>query len=82
MIKGVTREGRRFRPSDWAQRLTTAVASYGPARRIRFHPKVHMETVGGVNSVVIDADLQDEDPMLFEFLINFARNNDLEVAER
>lgn len=81
VIRGVTRGGRRFRPSDWAQRLTTAVATIGRGRRIRFHPRVRMVTVEGVNSVVVDAELEAEEPMLFEFLMRFARNNGLEIIE-
>lgn len=81
LIKGVTRDGRKFRPSDWAQRLTTAVARPAPGRRVRFHPKVTMTTLDGIHCVVVDKSLEDEDPMLFEFLTNFARFNNLEVTE-
>ena len=81
IIKGITTEGRKFRPSDWAQRLTTAVATPGPGRRIRFHPKVKMATIEGVNAVVIDADLAEEEPLLYEFLLGFARNNALQIAQ-
>jgi len=84
IVKGVTRDGRKFRPSDWAQRLTTAVASYNPgkrSRRARFHPRVRMATIDGVNCVVIDEELKTEDPMLFEFLLNFGEGNNLEIIE-
>jgi len=81
IIKGITTDGRKFRPSDWAQRLTTAVATPGPGRRIRFHPKVKMATIEGVNAVVIDADLAEEEPLLYEFLLGFARNNALQIAQ-
>ena len=81
VIKGLTGEGRLFRPSDWAQRLTTAVSTSGPDRRVRFHPRVTMATLQGVNCVVIDAALEQEDQMLFEFLINFGRNNQLQIEE-
>jgi len=81
IIKGITTEGRKFRPSDWAQRLTTAVATSGPGRRIRFHPKVKMATIEGVNAVVIDASLAEEEPLLYEFLLGFARNNELQITE-
>jgi hypothetical protein len=82
IIKGLTLDGRTFRPSDWAQRLTTAVGSPGPGRRVRFHPNVRMATVGGVNCVVIDGSLRQDDPRLFEFLLNFGRNNNLQIEER
>ncbi|MGE0079874.1 MAG: DUF3579 domain-containing protein [Thiohalomonadaceae bacterium] len=81
VIKGITREGRPFRPADWAQRLTTAVASLGPDRRIVFHPAVRMATRQGVACVVVDGALYGDDPLLFEFLLGFARNNDLQVEE-
>ncbi len=81
IIKGVTVDGRRFRPSDWAQRLTTAVSTIGPDRRVHFHPKVNMVTIDGVNCVVIDARLEDEEPMVFNFLINFAKSNNLETLQ-
>jgi len=81
VIKGVTRSGRKFRPSDWAQRLATAVARQGPGRRIIFHPRVCMANRDGVNCVVVDTALEQEEPMLYRFLLNFARENDLQIAE-
>ncbi len=81
VITGLTNEGRRFRPSDWAQRITTAVGSAGADRRVRFHPRVSMAMREGVNCVVVDMRLEEEDPMMFEFLMNFARSNDLQIAE-
>ncbi len=80
VIKGVTRDGKTFRPSDWAQRLSTAVATQGPDRRIRFHPRVSMAIIDGYDCVVIDSRLAEEDPLLFEFLLNFARDNRLETG--
>lgn len=82
IIKGVTQDGRKFRPSDWAQRLTNAIASYGPGRRVRNHPKVYLATMEGVDCVVLDASLENDEPMLYGFLINFARSNHLQMMER
>lgn len=82
IIRGATRDGRKFRPSDWAQRLTSAVASFYPSRghqRRRFHPSVRMATIEGINCVVVDAHLEEEDPMLYAFLMNFGEGNNLEI---
>lgn len=79
IIKGTTVDGRRFRPSDWAQRLTTAVGKPAKNRRIAFHPHVSMVTLEGVNCVAIDPTLEDEEPMLFRFLIDFADSNRLTI---
>lgn len=79
IIKGLTEAGNKFRPSDWAERLCGAVASYGPGRRIIFHPHVRMASFDGVKSVIIDAVLEENDEMLFEFLLDFARENKLQT---
>jgi hypothetical protein len=80
VIKGLTKDGKKFRPSDWAERLTSAVATTGRGRRVIFHPKVHMVTVEGVSCVVVDADLEQSDPMLFGFLMNFGIGNNLQIS--
>ena len=82
IIKGMTKDGSKFRPSDWAERLCGAVASYGPGRRIIFHPKVKLASIDGVKSVVIDAELEQQDEMLFEFLLDFGRENNLQIECR
>lgn len=79
IIQGITESGGTFRPSDWAERLCGAVASYGPGRRIIFHPNVKLAAMEGIKCVVIDAALEDEDEMLFEFLTDFARENKLQI---
>lgn len=79
IIRGLTQDGGKFRPSDWAERLCGAVASYGPGRRIIFHPNVRLASIEGVKSVVIDAVLEQDDEMLFEFLIAFSDDNNLQV---
>lgn len=79
IIKGLTKDGGKFRPSDWAERLCGAVASYGPGRRIIFHPHVKLASIEGVKSVVINAELEQQDEMLFEFLMDFGRENQLQV---
>ncbi|GAB4299684.1 MAG: DUF3579 domain-containing protein [Methylophaga sp.] len=79
IIRGLTQDGSKFRPSDWAERLCGAVASYGPGRRIIFHPHVRMASLDGVKCVVVDAVLEETDEMLFDFLMDFARDNGLQT---
>ena len=40
LIVGQTKEGKKFRPSDWAERLYYTVASYGKNGRVIFNPLV------------------------------------------
>ena len=79
IIQGLTQEGDKFRPSDWAERLCGAVATYGPGRRIIFHPSVKLASLHGVKCVVIDALLEEDDEMLFDFLTDFAGENNLQT---
>ncbi len=79
IIQGKTESGGKFRPSDWAERLCGAVATYDRKRRIIFHPNVRLATMEGVKCVVVDACLEEEDGMLFTFLMNFAEENKLIV---
>ncbi|PCJ31177.1 MAG: hypothetical protein COA90_07095 [Gammaproteobacteria bacterium] len=79
IIQGITQEGNKFRPSDWAERLCGAVATYGPGRRIIFHPNVKLASHQGIKCVVIDASLENDDEMLFDFLSGFAEENKLQV---
>ena len=79
IIQGKTESGGKFRPSDWAERLSGAVSTYDRNRRMIFHPNVRLATMEGVKCVVVDACLEEEDAMLFDFLMNFAEENKLVV---
>jgi len=79
VIKGVTVDGKRFRPSDWAQRLATAVGTISSSRRIIFHPKVSIAMIDDLNCVVLDADLEQDEPLIFQFLFKFAQDNKLQM---
>lgn len=82
ILVGMTTDGHKFRPSDWAQRLATAVGTPGPGRRIRYHPKVKIAMIEGLNCVLIEKTLEKEEPMLFSFLVDFAKNNNLEIRNK
>ena len=79
ILHGLTQYGRKFRPSDWAERLCGAVASYDKNRRITFHPCVSLASINGIKCVVVEASLEQDDEMLFEFLIEFATENKLKI---
>lgn len=79
-IKGLTEDGKKFRPSDWAERLTASVATFARGRRMIFHPSVRMATIDGISCVVVDSDLEQLDPMLFGFLMDFGTRNNLQIV--
>lgn len=82
IIFGHTADGRAFRPSNWNERLYYAVASYGPHGEVNFNPLVTMRFDGGKKAIVVDQRLQSEEPMIFEFLIGFGRDNELVMTDQ
>jgi hypothetical protein len=83
VILGQTAGGKRFRPSDWAERLCGVMAPYGPPGRksgpLSYSPYVKPSNVDGVKCVTVDARLYDIEPMAYRFLLNFAAENNLTV---
>jgi len=81
VIRGVTNEGRPFRPSDWAERLCGVMSQFGTDGRMRYSPYVQPITSEGVRCVVVDERLREVEPLAYNFLLGFARDNDLQVRE-
>jgi len=87
-IQGLTRDGKTFRPSDWAERLAGAMSSFRPegsaggmAAYIGYSPYCVPTTINGVKCVIVSEALRDLEPMAWDFVINFARDNNLQYTE-
>ena len=88
VIRGVTQDGRSFRPSDWAERLASAMSSFRPeggasgiGAFIGYSPYCVPTVNDGVKCVVVDEALRGVEPMAWDFVMNFARDNALQLAE-
>ena len=80
MIIGRTRAGKTFRPSDWAERLCGVMAGFGGNARMGYSPHVHPVDAGGVKCVVVHRRIKAIEPMAWDFLLGFARDNELQLA--
>ncbi len=87
-IQGITLEGKTFRPSDWAERLCGAMSCFRPEgvrsgidAFIGYSPYCVPEGIGGVKYVIVNEKLREIEPMAWDFVINFARDNRLQYAE-
>jgi len=87
-IQGVTKDGRTFRPSDWAERLAGAMSSFrpggmgrNPIAHIGYSPYCVPTSMGNLKCVVVNEALRDLEPMAWDFVMNFARDNELQVVE-
>jgi hypothetical protein len=81
VIQGLTLDGKPFRPSDWAERLCGVMSAFGGDHRMQYSPFVHPVTANGVRCVVVDARLEQIEPMAYRFLLSFAKDNGLQVRD-
>ena len=85
-ILGQTRSGKAFRPSDWAERLAGVMSQFRPGcaqpgSHLRYSPWCIPTTLKGVKCVIVNRDLRDYDPMAWDFVMNFGKDNDLQIVE-
>ena len=85
-ILGVTQDGRTFRPSDWAERLAGVMSQFrpggaSPGSHLSYSPWCIPTTMGRDKCVVVHQDLREYNVMAWDFVTNFAKDNNLQVAE-
>jgi hypothetical protein len=87
-IQGVTLDGKTFRPSDWAERLAGAMSSFRPAGSARgiaahigYSPLCVPQVMGNTKCVIVSEALREVEPMAWDFVMAFARDNQLKVVE-
>ena len=79
IIEGVRENGTRFRPSDWSERLSAALASFGRDQRLRYASEVHPCMIQGRKCLVVSRELRSTDPQAYDFILEFARANGLRI---
>lgn len=81
LIEGQTKDGKKFRPSDWAERMSGALSTFGRDQRIQYSPLLKPVTVNGLKCVAMDAELQQINPDVYHHIMNFVKRNELSVLE-
>lgn len=79
IIHGTTSNGKVFRPSDWAERLCGILSSFNKDNRLAYHEWVHPILIDKIRCVAISAKLEEINPAMFRFLMDFAADNDLRI---
>ncbi|KTD23174.1 DUF3579 domain-containing protein [Legionella londiniensis] len=80
VIEGVTNQGKPFRPSDWAERMSGTLATF---KNSRIHyspllqPSVNHE---GYKCVLLDPRLKESSPHVYQAIIDFAKANNLKIC--
>ena len=85
-ILGLTLQGKTFRPSDWAERLAGVMSQFRPGgpqpgSHLGYSPWCVPSSVDNVKCVIVNRELRDAEPMAWDFVMNFARDNELQVVE-
>lgn len=84
-ILGVTSNGKQFRPSDWSERLCGAMSCFrqegGRNAHLQYSPYVRPILLNGIRSVVVNEELRKIEPLAYHFVVDFARDNDLQVVD-
>ena len=86
IILGVTISGQTFRPSDWSERLAGVMSSFRPGGAVpgdhlSYSPWCVPNTLDGKKCVIVHTDMRDDNVMAWDFVMGFARDNQLQVVK-
>ena len=84
IILGVTTSGQTFRPSDWAERLAGVMSSFRPGGaqpgdHLSYSPWCVPNSLDGQKCVIVHTDMRSAHVMAWDFVMGFARDNQLQV---
>lgn len=78
IIEGITIDGKEFRPSNWAERVSGQVKN----KRVYFSPLLKpSQSNNGNKCLVLDHALKDTNPELYNHILNFAQKNQLQICD-
>jgi len=78
VVIGQTKEGKKFRPSDWAERMCGSLCTFRN-RRIYYSPLLRPAIREGIKCVIIDDTLVEKQPGIHKQIIDFAKTNQLTI---
>lgn len=81
IIEGIRENGTKFRPSDWPERISSAYAGFGKDQRLRYAPGVSPRVLNGQKVLAMETALQEQNPVIYQAVIKFARENELRIRE-
>ncbi len=79
VIKGIKEDGAKLRPSDWIERLSSTLASFGQDQRLKYNECVQPCIINGEKCLVVARGLSAKNPEMYDFVMGFARGNKLQI---
>lgn len=81
LIKGVTKKGDRFRPSDWIDRVSASLAKFNAHKRLHYSREVRPCLIEGEKCLLVSKELSRTNPDAYRFIMDFAKENNLRIQE-
>ena len=81
IIYGVREDNRKFRPSDWAERISATLAVFGRDHKLRYSEYAQPCIIEGQKCLVVTRGLREMDHAAYEFILDFAHANQLRIQE-
>lgn len=79
-IEGVTPCGDKFRPSNWAQRMSEKLSSFSK-HRLHYSPLLQPGVRNGNACILLDPKLKQVNPKLYQSIMQFAEANQLKICK-
>lgn len=79
VISGVQENGKKFRPSDWSERLSSTLASFHVDHRLRYSSGVQPCVIEGEYCLIVARRLETSDPTAYHYVMGFAQSNQLRI---
>ncbi|MDX1810445.1 MAG: DUF3579 domain-containing protein [Gammaproteobacteria bacterium] len=81
IIQGVTKDGRKFRPSDWAERMSGMMSTFGDDHRIHYSSRLRPITHEGNKCIALDTSIRESHPAIYRQIMDFADRNQLVITQ-
>jgi len=82
VIEGITKSGEKFRPSDWAERMSGSM-SHLRGHRVQYDSRLMpMTNADGNKCMLLDPALQESNPTLYDSILEFAKENKLRICNQ
>ena len=79
IISGVQENGKKLRPTDWVERISSTLASVDAKNRLHYSVSVQPCLIDAEKCLVVARCLEQNNPAAYEFVIEFARSNQLRI---
>ena len=79
VIQGIRNDGAELRPTDWIERISSTLASFGSDHRLQYCNAAQPCVYKGERCLVVARGLEQSNPDAYQFIMQFAKSNNLQT---